>query len=76
MQHSHAKVETYNTLVKHMNATLETDGAFMQQCLMIMHDDAHNQVLGNIWDVTIGLHYIVHRMTEGLTQLKYSLLGY
>jgi hypothetical protein len=33
--------------MKHMSA-------FMQQCLVIMHDDAHDQVLVafNIWDVT------------------------
>jgi hypothetical protein len=33
--------------MKHMSA-------FMQQCLVIMHDDAHDQVLDafNIWDVT------------------------
>jgi len=31
--------------MKHMSAILETYGAFMQQCLVIMHDDAHDQVL-------------------------------
>jgi hypothetical protein len=27
----------------------------MQQCLMVMHDDAHDQILVafNIWDVTV-----------------------
>jgi hypothetical protein len=44
MQHGHAIIETYKTLVKHMNAIHETQGACMQQCLMVMHDDAHDQV--------------------------------
>jgi hypothetical protein len=31
--------------MKHVIAILETSGAFMQQCLMVMHDDAYDQVL-------------------------------
>jgi hypothetical protein len=31
--------------VKHVIALFETEGALMQQCLMFMHDDAHDHVL-------------------------------
>jgi hypothetical protein len=43
--------------MKHMSAILETYDAFMQQCLLIKHDDTHDQVLVafNIWDVTCGV---------------------
>jgi hypothetical protein len=38
MQHLHV-------LMQHLNVTKATWSAFMQQCLMLMHDDTHNQVL-------------------------------
>jgi hypothetical protein len=31
--------------MKHKIAILETYRAVMQQCMMVMHDDAHDQVL-------------------------------
>jgi hypothetical protein len=31
--------------MQHMNATIETCGAFMTQCLMIMQDDDHDRFL-------------------------------
>jgi hypothetical protein len=42
--------------------------AFMQQCLVIMHDDAHDQVFVafNIWDVTLGK--LCNQWVEWLTR--------
>jgi hypothetical protein len=55
VQHEHALNETLPMQhMKYMSTILKTYDTFMQQCLVIMHDDAHDQVLAafNVWDVT------------------------
>jgi hypothetical protein len=47
-------MQHWHVIMQHFNVINATWSAFMQQCLMLMHDDTYDHILVafNIWDVT------------------------